>query len=104
MDEGKIFLKIQKSDDNVEISVEDTGLGIKNEDLKKLFKPFSRITKPGRYIGGSGLGLHLSKKLANLLGGEIFVESDFGKGSTFVFKTREKSKLAKKVNKFFLLI
>ena len=63
--------------------MKDTGPGIREEDLKKLFKPFSRIIEPGKIKEGSGLGLHLSKKLANLLGGDISVKSKFGKGSTF---------------------
>ncbi len=82
-EEGKISITIQKSNENVEISVKDTGLGIKKEDLEKLFKPFSRIIVPGKLKEGTGLGLYLSQKLANLLGGKLFVESEFGKGSTF---------------------
>jgi len=82
-EEGKISIIIQKSDGNVEISVKDTGPGIKKEDFEKLFKPFSRIIVPGKFKEGTGLGLYLSQKLTNLLGGELFVESEFGKGSTF---------------------
>jgi len=59
------------------------GPGIKKEDLDKLFKPFSRIIVPGKFKEGTGLGLYLSQKLANLLGGELSVESEFGEGSTF---------------------
>ena len=82
-EEGKISIIIKKSNGNVEISVKDTGPGIKKEDFEKLFKPFSRIIVPGKFKEGTGLGLYLSQKLANLLGGELFVESEFGKGSTF---------------------
>jgi len=82
-EEGKISIIVQKSNGNVEISVKDTGPGIKKEDFEKLFKPFSRIIVPGKFKEGTGLGLYLSQKLANLLGGELFVESEFGKGSTF---------------------
>ena len=46
---------------NVEISVKDTRLGIKEIDLKKLFKHFCRIVQPGKFEGGTGLGLHISK-------------------------------------------
>ena len=63
--------------------MKDTGPGIKEEDFQKLFKPFSQIIEPGKSKGGSGLGLHLSKKLANLLGGDVLVKSKFGKGTTF---------------------
>ncbi|MCK4384208.1 MAG: HAMP domain-containing histidine kinase, partial [Candidatus Lokiarchaeota archaeon] len=82
-EEGKISIIVQKSNGNVEISVKDTGPGIKKEDFEKLFKPFSRIIVPGKFKEGTGLGLYLSQKLAKLLGGELFVESEFGKGSTF---------------------
>jgi len=82
-DKGKISIKVKRKNEIVEISVKDTGPGIREEDLKKLFKPFSQIIEPGKIKEGSGLGLHLSKKFANLLGGDISVKSKFGKGSTF---------------------
>jgi len=82
-DKGKISIKVKRKNEIVVISVKDTGPGIREEDLKKLFKPFSQIIEPGKIKEGSGLGLHLSKKLANLLGGDISVKSKFGKGSTF---------------------
>ncbi len=82
-DSGRISIKIKRKKENAVISVKDTGPGIQKEDLNKLFKPFSRILEPGKFKEGSGLGLHLSKKLANLLGGDITVKSKFGKGSTF---------------------
>ncbi|MBA7612385.1 Sensor histidine kinase RcsC [subsurface metagenome] len=82
-DSGMISIKIKRKKENIVISVKDTGLGIQKEDLKKLFKAFSQILEPGKFKEGSGLGLHLSKKLANLLGGDITVKSKFGKGSTF---------------------
>ncbi|MFX1489464.1 MAG: sensor histidine kinase [Promethearchaeota archaeon] len=80
---GKISVVVKQKNGISEILVKDTGLGIKDEDLHKLFKPFSQILEPGRTKEGSGLGLHLSKKLANLLGGDLSVNSKFGKGSTF---------------------
>jgi signal transduction histidine kinase len=82
-DKGKISIKVKRKNENIEISVKDTGPGIREEDLKKLFKPFSQIIESGKIKDGSGLGLHLSKKLANLLRGDILVKSKFGKGSTF---------------------
>ncbi|MFX0082788.1 MAG: sensor histidine kinase [Candidatus Hodarchaeota archaeon] len=82
-DKGIITIKVRTSKREIVISVKDTGLGIQKEDIKKLFKPFSRIDESGKFEEGSGLGLHLSKKLANLLGGDILVKSKFGKGSTF---------------------
>lgn len=72
--------------DFVEVSVEDTGIGIKSEDIPKLFKPFSLLepvyTKTTK---GTGLGLALAKRLVELHGGKIWVESEYGKGSKFIF-------------------
>jgi signal transduction histidine kinase len=82
-DKGKISIKVKSKNEMVKISVKDTGPGIREEDLKKLFKPFSQIIEPGKIKEGSGLGLYLSKKLANLLGGDISVKSKIGKGTTF---------------------
>ncbi|UCD01763.1 MAG: HAMP domain-containing histidine kinase [Promethearchaeota archaeon] len=83
-DQGKVSVSVQTSNKKLKIIVEDTGIGIKEENLKKIFKPFRRVVEPGNFKEGTGLGLYLSKKLANLLGGNIFVESEFGKGSTFI--------------------
>jgi len=85
-DKGEIAIKAEKKDERVEISVADTGIGIKKENMKMLFKQFSRIHVEGRTRAeGTGLGLYLSKKIADLLGGEISAESEFGKGSKFTF-------------------
>jgi len=89
-DEGCISIKIQTLNGMVEVSVKDTGPGIKEKDQEKLFKPFSRILEPGKFKEGTGLGLRLSKKLANLLGGDISIESEFGKGSTFMLSLKLK--------------
>jgi signal transduction histidine kinase len=94
-DKGKISIKVKKSTGTAKISVKDTGPGIKAEDLAKLFKPFSRITEHGKAKEGSGLGLHLSKKLAILLGGNIFVKSKFGKGSKFTLSLKLEDKVSK---------
>ena len=58
------------------VSVRDTGIGIKKEDLKKLFQSFTRLEeKRNRNIEGTGLGLNLTQKLVQMMGGEITVES-----------------------------
>jgi signal transduction histidine kinase len=90
-EKGKISIKVKKKNENVEISVKDTGSGIREEDIQKLFKPFSQVIDSGKSKGGSGLGLYLSKILANLLEGDISVKSKFGKGSTFklILKLKE---------------
>jgi PAS domain S-box-containing protein len=70
----------------IEISVADTGIGIKPEDLGKLFKEFTQLESPyTKGYEGTGLGLALTKKLVELHGGAIRVESEYGKGSTFTF-------------------
>jgi protein-histidine pros-kinase len=69
---------------STEFKVIDTGIGIRVEDQPKLFKAFARVGGgKGRRTDGTGLGLHLSQKLAELLGGQINLESEPGKGSRF---------------------
>ncbi len=70
--------------DLVEISVADTGIGIKPEDLARLFTAFTQLEAPiTKKYPGTGLGLALAKKMAELHGGSIGVESEYGRGSTF---------------------
>ena len=66
----------------VALSVTDSGVGIPPEDQARVFEAFEQLA-PGRHLGGTGLGLHLSRELAHLLGGRIEVESRVGSGSTF---------------------
>ena len=83
-DTGSVSVNVYlTSDSAVEISVADTGIGIKKEHMGKLFKAFSRIPVEGVIKEGTGLGLYLSRKIAELLGCEIKVDSEFGKGSVF---------------------
>jgi len=78
--------------DFIEISVKDSGIGIKPEDLSKLFQTFSQIESSyTKTVEGTGLGLALTKKLVELHGGKIWVESEFGKGSKFIFVIPVKS-------------
>jgi len=91
-DEKKILtselLNFLSSDRNfIEISVEDTGPGISKEDQEKLFQPFQQLNASlTREHTGTGLGLNLCKKYVELHGGRIWVESEVGKGSKFVFR------------------
>ncbi len=70
----------------LKISVTDSGIGIKEEDLSKLFESFQQLdSKRNRNVEGTGLGLAISKRLVHLMGGTISVESEYGKGSCFSF-------------------
>jgi PAS domain S-box-containing protein len=72
--------------DFIEISVIDTGIGIRPDDMNKLFKEFTQLeTVYEKKYQGTGLGLALTKKLVELHGGRIWVESEFGKGAKFTF-------------------
>lgn len=84
-EKGKIEIAAQEVDGMMEIRVKDTGVGIKQEDIPKLFKSFVRLDTPLKtVIPGTGLGLYLTKKLATeVLGGEVSVESTYGEGSMF---------------------
>jgi signal transduction histidine kinase len=83
---GKVRVECKMDEGNVIVRVIDTGIGIKKEDVDKLFRPFRQIdTNITRKFEGTGLGLSICKRLLELLGGKIWVESEFGKGSTFVF-------------------
>lgn len=90
-DEGMVRLSIhvtEKTDKYVKllVSVRDTGQGIREEDLKKLFQSFSQVNSVKNHSKeGSGLGLSICKNLVNLMGGNISVESTYGEGSTFSF-------------------
>ena len=67
-------------------SVRDTGIGIEQHKISKLFEPFSQIdSSVTRKYGGTGLGLSISKRLVDMMGGKLWVESEFGEGSIFHF-------------------
>ncbi|MBP3568279.1 MAG: response regulator [Lachnospiraceae bacterium] len=69
------------------LSVEDTGMGIKPEDMERLFRSFQRLEEQkNRYIEGTGLGLNITKRLTEMMGGNIEVTSEYGKGSCFTVK------------------
>ncbi|MBQ9565533.1 MAG: hypothetical protein IJU98_08105, partial [Synergistaceae bacterium] len=75
----------------LDFSVIDTGIGIKPEDMEKLFTEFERIEeKRNRNIAGLGLGLNITKRLLEMMGSELKVESVYGQGSTFSFRLRQK--------------
>lgn len=88
-DHGWVKLKIQHEihEDDIAyigISVSDSGIGIKEEEMSKLFQDFERLDQlKNRTIEGTGLGLNITSGLVKMMGGEIWVESEYGKGSTF---------------------
>ena len=84
-EKGKVEVKALKKDENVEVIIRDTGIGIKKEDFHKLFQPFVQLEYTISEEGGTGLGLYLTKNLVQLLKGRIQMESEYRKGSTFTF-------------------
>jgi signal transduction histidine kinase/ActR/RegA family two-component response regulator len=82
---GHIALQARAIDGVVTISVKDTGVGIKAEDLPRLFQAFEQLEAGRTKQEGTGLGLALTKRLVELHGGEMHVESELGKGSRFFF-------------------
>jgi len=83
---GSITVTMVGEKDQVTVSVVDTGVGIPAEDISHLFQKFYRVDSSAtRTIGGTGLGLYLGRKLIELFGGRIWVESVYGKGSSFRF-------------------
>ncbi|MES3004115.1 MAG: response regulator, partial [Pseudomonadota bacterium] len=93
-EKGEIVISVRASERTetsvlLHFRVQDTGIGLTQEQLGRLFQSFSQAdTSTTRKFGGTGLGLAISKKLAQLMGGEVGVESDFGKGSSFWFSAR----------------
>lgn len=93
--EGQVRLKIDGEVEgefvNLHIVVSDTGMGIRREDFAQLFESFARLDGfKTRQIEGTGLGLAICKQILDLMGGEIYVQSEYGKGSNFYVNLRQK--------------
>jgi len=93
-EKGKVSLEVKGIRDvdgfTLMISVKDTGIGIKKEDMDNLFGSFQRFElSKNRYIEGSGLGLNITKLLVELMNGSIEAESEYGKGSCFTVRLKQ---------------
>ncbi len=89
--EGTISLEVSRVEhegtDWIHLEVSDTGIGMTSDQIAKLFKPFQQAdASTTRDYGGTGLGLVLSRRFAQMMGGDIFVESNYGEGTTFTMK------------------
>ena len=98
-DNGLITLKVTSTNEQgykwFNFIVTDTGIGIKSEKISQLFQLFSQVDSSStRKHGGTGLGLVITKQFTEMMGGTISVESEFGKGSTFIVRLPEKMKLS----------
>jgi PAS domain S-box-containing protein len=97
---GTIDVKVKNAGNMVRFSVQDSGIGISSEDMKKLFTPFTQLdSAENRQYEGSGLGLTLVKKFVELHNGTLEVESEPGKGTKFIFDLAIKEDPREKENK-----
>ena len=92
-DEGTVTLRVSATPavdppefSRLRLAVEDTGMGIADKDIDKLFKAFEQVGDRQRYAEGTGLGLAISQTIVRLMGSEIKVQSELGKGSQFSFE------------------
>lgn len=79
--EGYIFFAFEKTIDGIIINIKDTGTGIPNEAINKIFQPFCTVSAE-KTCESSGLGLYITKEIVDMLGGSISIESEYGKGTT----------------------
>jgi len=91
---GEIKIEVKEIEDKLKIEVTDTGIGVKEKDMSKLFVAFSKIQYKGEErVKGTGLGLYIARKISESIGGKVGVESEFKKGSKFFLE------LPKAINK-----
>jgi len=85
--EGEVTINVKSDDKFVYFDVSDTGIGMTQEQVERVFDPFSQAdASMSRKYGGTGLGTTISKQLVELMGGSIFARSEKGKGTTFTFR------------------
>jgi signal transduction histidine kinase len=93
-DTGTVSLRVRRENEDVVFAVSDTGPGIAAEHYDKIFEPFTQVDQSTtRQKGGAGLGLPVSRRLAHLLGGDLVMDSELGKGSTFTLRLPLHSRL-----------
>jgi signal transduction histidine kinase/DNA-binding NarL/FixJ family response regulator len=92
-DAGRVIFKVETVEPSVtsetqriRFEIEDTGIGIAKEDLKAIFQPFEQVGDRKRQSQGTGLGLSISQKIVEMMGSQIQVQSEVGKGTIFVFE------------------
>jgi signal transduction histidine kinase len=85
-EKGSVTISVQAQSNHVLCSIRDTGIGIKEENVPAVFEQFRQIDGGlNRAAGGTGLGMPITKKLVELHGGDIWLESVYGQGTTFLF-------------------
>ena len=92
-DEGSVSIVVMfnRKEDRLIVQVSDTGIGIRKEDMNKLFSSFQRLDETrNRNVEGTGLGLNITRQLAEMMGGGIIVESEYGKGYVFTVDIRQR--------------
>jgi signal transduction histidine kinase len=89
-EQGRVEATLERADGMYEFRVEDTGPGIPPEDRERIFEEFEQTHPTGPQVG-TGLGLPISRRLAHLLGGELLLQSELGRGSTFVLRLPSRS-------------
>lgn len=102
-EKGNITISTKQEDDTVHVIVQDTGMGIKAEDMEKLFCAFEQLDSTrDKKKGGTGLGLAISKEIILAHKGKIWAESEAGKGSAFHFTIPKKLKEKKKIGEILV--
>lgn len=88
---GKVMVSASGVDDSIEVSVADTGIGIRREDQERIFREFERVEDADEpFYEDAGMGLALAQRFVEMHGGKIWVESEYGKGSKFTFRIPRK--------------
>jgi two-component system phosphate regulon sensor histidine kinase PhoR len=91
---GRIIVRVKDEENTIQVQVVDTGMGIKKEDLERVFEPFSAIKK-ATYVKGTGLGMSVARGLIQTHGGRIWAESPGeGQGATFTFTLPRRKELS----------